>query len=68
MDLIINQFNNLDLNKKIENKIIYENKTLNYKVENSIIDIFKNLTIKKHTYPKKKNKWLNFIKSNNSKF
>lgn len=68
MDLIINQFNNLNLEKELHNKLIYENKIIDYKIENNIIENFKKITVKEHSYPKKKNKWINFIRSNKNKF
>ena len=68
MDLIIDQFDKLKLEKEVVNKIIYENKIMEYKIENNIIEKFNNITFKNHNYPKKKNKWINFIKSNKNKF
>jgi hypothetical protein len=67
MDLIIDKFNNLNFEKNVNNKLIYENKIVDYKIENNIIENFKKITIKEHSYPKKKNKWINFIKSNKNK-
>jgi hypothetical protein len=65
MDIIINKLNKLELNSI--NNIIYDNKIYDYKVENNILENFKKITLKDHSYPTKKNKWINFIKCHKKK-
>jgi hypothetical protein len=65
MDIIINKLNNLELNH-LDN-IIHDNKIYDYKVENNILENFKKITLKEHSYPIKKNKWINFIKCHKKK-
>lgn len=69
MDLIISQFSNINLETNFDELVIdNSNQIYDYKIENQVLEKFDIITSKKHSYPKKKEKWINFIQCHKNKF
>ena len=62
MELLLDKFGKIDLNE-CETKIIDNCSIIDYKIENEVLNKFSKIMIKNknHSFPKKKETWLNYI-------